>query len=169
MFKKKTKNPEQTQYQESIYQAYQKLIGQREFVNFSKLLNTFEINHNLSTKNQMWFKIVDQLNNFKQTQKNALFKSFSIRWNRNPKFSFTKLVPTIANPDTNALDINFKNASNPEQNTILEQFNVFIDGLINNGYKLEIIKDIVVFKDRSSNAHKILFSQEFLGNESEEN
>ncbi|VEU74966.1 Protein of uncharacterised function (DUF2714) [Mycoplasmopsis citelli] len=162
MLKKKSKNPQQIEYQALIYQVFHDTVSQKDFVNQQKLLNTFEIQENLGLKSPHWLRILEKLKKFKNSQKNLLLRSFAVRWNRNEKFSFTKLVPSITTPDSNALDINLKNSTIAEENNLLEKFNLYLEELLSKGYKLELIKDTVIFKDKASNNFKILFSEGLL-------
>ncbi|VEU76146.1 MSC_0623 family F1-like ATPase-associated protein [Mycoplasmopsis columboralis] len=169
MPRKQKINSLEVEYQNMIYADYHALKKSSFFVDFEKLINTFEVQENLSKTSNKWKNILAKINSFKKERKNVIFTKFTIRWNRNEKFSLTQLVPTISLIDSNSLDINLKNSSDEQENYILVKFNEFIIDLIDKGYILEIFQDTILLLDKSSRNYKILFSEELLKNESPEN
>ncbi|WP_029512972.1 MSC_0623 family F1-like ATPase-associated protein [Mycoplasmopsis iners] len=150
-------------FKKSLYGSYNQLLKNKT-IDQNTLFNSFILKFNVDTDKVEWKNLLDKLNNNLIDKHNLIFDEFTLVWTIEPRFSMTTLYPQIGQASSNVLDTNMTSAID----SISQKFNLYINDLLENDYKIALFENTILFKDPQTENYKFLFGELFL-NEPQEN
>ncbi|TNK82967.1 hypothetical protein C4M96_01710 [Mycoplasmopsis pullorum] len=165
LFNKKTKkySKEEIEYQNLVFSTYEKARESKNFLDYSTFTNEVLLELNLSSKNPIWVEITEKSQEQIDTRNEIVFKNFIISFVRDTRFSLHSLVPTLSHePNVNLKSLNLSIAKDPETNQILQELNKVIEKLLNKGFLVEIVPEIIVEYDVLIDKYSIYFGKKFI-------
>lgn len=142
----------------NIYNQYEVARQDANFVDCNKLMAQVLLECNLGFNSKEYVKFSEMFNEALDKKYDIVLANFVISFNVNHKFSADALVPVLkTNEDSNTEAFNFVSSKETKFNILLGLYNKYVYELITSGNYVELFPNIIVFKSKNTNSHKILF------------
>lgn len=161
--KNKKNNSEVKDYKEKSYKDYYEILRNPDFVSYNEIFNLTLLETN-TMYSEEFIKLVESKNN--QALENHLemvYKFFVVSWNKNLRFSMTKLVPNIKSSEASTVDsVNFFQTE-PKTELFFKTFNSIIEEFVlENNRPVEFFPGIILYLSKETQKLKIAFNDQVI-------
>ncbi|ADE19471.1 DUF2714 domain-containing protein [Mycoplasma crocodyli] len=142
-------------------QQYNQYSNDKQFISFEQLTNNALLINNISRSSNAYQELLEKFNLVISKKLEVVYKSFTISWLTNKRFTKVNLIPVLLEHETQHVDnINLSNTQDPELGKYFEDLNLLIEKLLFVDYKkVEVFPKIIVYASQETNTLKIAFDE----------
>lgn len=149
-------NKKAQEYKNKILQEFNNVKNTNNFIDYEQFWNSFSLKFNYSEE-ELKNHLFTLLKKFFVSKKNLVLDQFVLTFSRDPRFNLNAFVPKIdfkANSNVADIDLTSNN------DAIKANLNTFLNNLLDNNFKIEFLRDCIIFK--SQLGYKLFIGEKFI-------
>ncbi|MCV3754103.1 DUF2714 domain-containing protein [Ureaplasma zalophigenitalium] len=150
-----------------IYHRFYEAVQSDDYISFEALIHTALLDAQLPYDKELIQQVKNKIHKGLKEKSDFVTSFFVISFLKQMNFSLFRTYPTIVSTESSTKNsVSLKNdVQNPDLNCLLIAFDKIVHQLIVNENKnVELIPEIIVYKQVETKVLKILFSENFLKN-----